>query len=227
MRIRLSTVVACATLAAGVLAGCGSSSSGNGVASKSADQIVTASNAAVANAKSVHLAGSITTDGVPLTLDLSLVNGKGGSGAISEAGLSFRLIDVGQTVYIQGSQAFWQHFGGATAAKLIDGRWLKAPANGQFASLATLTNMQKLMGALLLSHGHLVKGGTSTVNGQQVVSVTDKSRGGTLYVATSGPAYPVQLKKLGGGGGQITFDQFNQPVTLTPPPNAVSISSLG
>lgn len=226
MRIRLLTTALCTTLAATALAGCGGSS-GNGVSSQSADQIVTASSNAISHAKSVHLAGSITTSGVPLTLDLKLVNGKGGRGAISEGGLSFQLIDVGQTVYIQGSQAFWQHFGGAAAAKLIDGRWLKAPDNGQFASVATLTNMQKLMGALLLTHGHLIKGGTSTVKGQQVVSVTDKSKGGTLYVATSGPAYPIQLKRVGGGGGQITFDQFNQPVTLTAPANAISLSSLG
>jgi hypothetical protein len=217
----------CAILGAVSLAGCGGSSSGNGIASKSADQIVTASNDAVSHAKSVHVSGSITTSGVPLTLDLRLVSGKGGSGKISEGGLSFQLIDVGNTVYIQGSKLFWQHFGGAAAAKAINGRWLKAPDNGQFASVATLTNMQKLMGALLLSHGHLIKGGTSTLNGQQVVSVTDKSKGGTLYVATTGPAYPLEIKKIGGGGGQITFDQYNQPVTLTAPANAVSLSALG
>jgi hypothetical protein len=226
MAIRLTAMAVAATLAAAGLAACGGSS-GNGVASKSADQIVSASNAAVQHATSVHVSGSLTTSGVPLSLDLTLVNGKGGQGQISEAGLSFRLIDVGQTVYIQGTQAFWQHFGGATAAKLIDGRWLKAPAGGQFASLAVLTNMQKLMDALLLSHGNLTKGGTSTVNGQQVVSVTDKSKGGTLYVATSGPPYPVVLRRTGGGSGQIAFDKFNEPVTLTAPANAISLSSLG
>jgi hypothetical protein len=213
-------------LTAGSLSTCGGSS-GNGVASKSADQIVTASSNAASQAKSVHVSGAITTTGVPLTLDLTLVNGQGGRGQISEGGLSFRLIDVGQTVYIQGSQAFWEHFGGAAAARLINGRWLKAPNSGQFASLATLTNMQRLMAALLLSHRALTKGGTSTVNGKQVVSVTDKSKGGTLYVATTGPPYPVLLKRVGGGGGQIAFDQFNQPVTLTAPANAISLSSLG
>lgn len=219
-------MVACVALTAAGVAACGGSS-GNGVASKSANDIVTASSNASSRAKSVHVSGSITTSGVPLTLDLTLVNGQGGLGQISEGGLSFRLVDVGQTVYIQGSPAFWQHFGGASAARLINGRWLKAPDSGQFASIATLTNMQKLMGALLLRHGNLTKGGTSTVNGHDVVSVTDKSRGGTLYVATSGPPYPIQIKRTGGGGGQITFDRFNQPVTLTAPANAVSLSALG
>jgi hypothetical protein len=226
MRIRMLTLAACATLAAGGLAACGGSS-GNGVASKSADEIVVASSNAIKNAKTVHVSGSISVSGVPLTLDLTLVNGTGGRGQISEGGLSFRLVDVGQTVYIQGSQAFWQHFGGAAAARVIDGRWLKAPDTGQFASLAELTNMQQLTGALLQTHGSLAKGGTSTINGQQVVSVTDRSKGGTLYVATSGPAYPVELKRTSGGGGQIVFDKFNEPVTLTPPANAISLSSLG
>jgi hypothetical protein len=226
MRIRKVSLAACAVLAVGGLAACGGSS-GNGVASKSADQIVTTSGSAISHAKTVHVSGSISASGVPLTLDLTLVNGTGGRGQISEGGLSFRLVDVGQTVYIQGSQAFWQHFGGAAAARVINGRWLKAPDTGQFASLATLTDLQKLTGALLLTHGSLAKGGTSTVNGRQVVSVTDKSKGGTLYVATTGPAYPVELKRTSGGGGQIVFDHFNEPVTLTPPAGAISLSSLG
>lgn len=226
MRMRPFTIAAAAALTAASVAACGGSS-GNGVASKSADQIVNAASNAVSKAKSVHVAGAITTSGVPLTLDLSLINGQGGSGQISEGGLSFKLIQVGQNVYIQGSQAFWQHFGGAAAARAIDGKWLKAPSSGQFASLATLTDMQKLMSGLLLTHGSLAKGGTSTVNGQQVVSVTDKTKGGTLYVATSGQPYPVELKKTGSGGGQIVFDRYNQSVTLNPPANAISLSSLG
>jgi hypothetical protein len=129
-------------------------------------------------------------------------------------------------VYIQGSSAFWQHFGGGAVARLLNGRWLKAPATGQFASIAALTNMQRLLGSILLNHGALSKGSTTTVNGHHVVAVTDKSKGGTLYVATNGPPYPVEIKRGGTGGGQIVFDRFNQPVALTAPPNSVPLSQL-
>lgn len=223
---RLTAVVAGIALSASVLAGCGGSSS-SGVASKSPSEIVSSAKTAILHASSVHVSGSIVTSGTPLDLDLTLVSGKGGLGQMSEGGLSFRIVNVGNTVYIQGSRGFWEHYGGATAARLLDGKWLKAPASGQFASIAALTNMQKLLGSILASHGGLTKGPTTTVNGHQVVAVSDKSKGGTLYVATSGPPYPIEITRTGGGGGQIVFDRFNQPVTLTPPTNAVSLSQLG
>jgi hypothetical protein len=227
MKPRLALVALCGALTVGVLAGCGGSSSGNGVASKPPDQILNAASTAINHASSVHVAGSIASSGVPLTLDLNLVSGKGGRGQISESGLTFQIVDVGSTVYIQGSSAFWQHFGGANAARLLSGRWLKAPATGQFASIAQLTNMQKLMTAILATHGNLSKGGVTTLRGQQVVAVSDKTNGGTLYVATTGHPYPIEIKKTGSSGGQIVFDQFNQPVSLTAPAGAVDLSALG
>ena len=211
-------------LPAVALSACGGSS-GHGVASKSPNQIVQEANNAIAHASAVHVAGSISSNGVPLTLDLSLVSGRGGTGQLSEAGLTFRVITVDQNVYIQGTPAFWSHFAGAKVARTLDGKWLKAPAAGQFAPIASLTNMQLLFSKVLLSHGSLKKGGTATVNGKQVVAVTEK-QGGTLYVATTGKPYPVEVVKRGTGGGQIVFDRINQPVALTPPANARNLSQL-
>jgi hypothetical protein len=227
MKPRLALIAACGVLAAGVLTGCGGSSSANSVASKSPDQIVTAASDAVNHASSVHVAGSIVSSGVPLSLDLNLVSGKGGRGEMSESGLVFRIVDVGQTVYIQGTPAFWQHFGGAAAARVLSGRWLKAPATGQFASIADLTNMQALMSELLGSHGFLSKRGVTTLQGHRVVAVSDETRGGTLYIAATGQPYPIEIKKQGSGGGQIVFDRFNQQVSLTAPTNTIDLSQLG
>jgi hypothetical protein len=216
-------------LTAGAIAGCGGSNSGNGVASKSPDEILTAASNAINHASSVHVAGSIVASGVPLSLDLNLVSGQGGRGQMSESGLAFRIVHVGQTVYIQGTPTFWQHFGGAAAARVLSGRWLKAPATGQFGSLAQLTDMQQLMGSLLSghSHGSLSKGGVTTVQGHKAVAVSDRARGGTLYVAATGQPYPIEIKKAGSNGGQIVFDRFNQQVSLAAPTDTIDISRLG
>ena len=48
------------------------------------------------------------------------------------------------------------------AAQLFNGKWLKAPASGQFASLAALTNLNELFNKLLSSHGTLTKGATTS-----------------------------------------------------------------
>jgi hypothetical protein len=227
MRVRsLTTSFVLPVLLAAALAGCGSSSSGNGVASKSATQIVAAAKVAAASAVSAHVAGSIVSAGKPISLDMELVAGKGGKGRISIEGLSVDLIEVDKAVYINGSSAFYTHLAGSAAAQLLQGKWLKAPAsNGSFASFSSLTNLGQLVGSTLASHGTLSRSGTATVDGQQVVGVSD-AKGGTLYVATTGTPYPIEIAKAGSGGGKIVFDRWNKPVTLAPPANSININQL-
>jgi hypothetical protein len=67
----------------------------------------------------------------------------------------------------------------------------------------------------------------TTVRGQKVIAVADHAKGGTLYVATTGHPYPIEIKKQGSGQGQITFDRFNQQVSLAPPANSIDLSKLG
>lgn len=225
IRARISVLAICAAGLAGGIAGCGGSSD-NGVAAKSADGIVSAASNAVSGVKSVHVAGSLLSGGSPITLNLSLVDGEGGGGQMSQNGLSFKIIDLGGTVYINGSDAFWRHIGGTAAVQLFHGRWLKAPASGQFASIASLTDVRALFNKLLSNHGTLAKGPTTTVAGQKAVAVNDTTKGGTLYVATTGPPYPVEVSMQGSQGGRIVFDRYNQSVSLTAPANAIDISKL-
>jgi hypothetical protein len=209
------------------LAGCGSSSSSNSIASKSADRIVSESNAVADAASSVRVSGSIVSAGKPISIDLSLVSGKGATGEISQSGVSFKLILVGSTAYISGSPSFYRSLGGAAAAQLFQGKWLKASASsGEFSSFSSLANMRKLLDSTLAGHGTLQKGATTTVNGQGAIAVNDTTKGGTLYVATSGKPYPIQISKGGSENGKITFDRWNQPATITAPANAVSLSEL-
>jgi hypothetical protein len=238
MPLRSSLTAASALLlAAGTLGACGGGSSssssssstppGNGVAAKSPSEIVAATKAAADTARTVHLSGKIVSEGSPIVLDMQLVAGKGGRGRIAENGLSFDLIQLGGTVYISGSPAFYRHVGGKAAAQLFQGKWLKASASSpDFASISSLTNLRKLIDSALASHGALAKGETTTVGGQKAVGVRDTSQGGTLYVATTGTPYPAEVSKNGGSAGKIVFDRWNGPVTLAAPANAVDIAQL-
>lgn len=228
MRLRfLPTTGSVLVLALAVLAGCGGSSSGNNVASKSATEILTESKAAADSASSVHVSGAIRSGAAPVTIDLDLAAGKGARGEISENGASFKLILVGGTAYISGSKAFYRSLGGAAAAQLLDGKWLKASAtSGEFASFNSLGNMRQLIDTTLAAHGTLTKGATSTINGQQAIAITDTNKTGTLYVATTGKPYPIAITKGGSENGKITFSNWNQPVTITAPPNSVDLSEL-
>jgi hypothetical protein len=211
-----------------LLAGCGSSSSSsNGLASKSPAEIVAAAKTAAVGAASVHIAGSIVNEGKPITLDMEILASKGGKGQITLEGFPIRLIQVGGAVYISASSDFYKHVAGSAAAQLLQGKWLKASVSStSFASLASLTNISKLIDSTLGSHGKLASGATKTINGQKAVGVSDSSRGGTLYVAATGTPYPLEIVKGGSGGGKITFDRWNQSVTLSAPTGAININQL-
>lgn len=212
-------------LVAATVAGCGGSSD-SGIAAKAPVAIVAAAKTAADGASSVHVAGSISSAGTSVALDMELQAGKGGRGRISESGLSFEVIELRGYVYITGSPSFYNHFAGSVAARALRGKWLKAPAtNGSFASLGSLTNLRKLVDSSLDTHGPLAKLATSRVAGQQAVGVKDVTRGGVLYVAATGTPFPVAITK-GGGGGKIVFSRWNVPVRLAAPKNAVDLAQL-
>lgn len=211
-------------LAAVVLAGCGGSSSTNGVESKSPTGILEAAKKAAEGASSVHVVGSVENAGTLISLDLRIQQGKGAKGTISEGPLSFELIKVADSVYIKGSSAFYSHFAGGEAAKLLQGKWLQAPASsGEFQTLGGLTDIHTLLGTV---QGTLAKGDTTTVAGHKVIAVKDTTKGGVLYVATTGKPYPIQIAKNGSGGGKVNFEDWNAAVSISAPSSAVNIEKL-
>jgi hypothetical protein len=224
MRCRIAAWAACSLLIACSIAACGGSS-GNGVASKSADAIVTAAVNAADSAKSAHISGRIggTTS---TALNLNLVSGKGGRGHITVGQLSLQLDVVGSQVFINAPAAFWQHRLGATAAAQLQDKWAKVPAGSKFASLAPLTNLRTLLGIVLSTHGKLVKGKTTTVDGQSAVAVHDAAGNATIYVATTGAPYPLEIVEPGAQGGQITLDHMDDSVNLTVPSDAINVAGL-
>ncbi len=224
VRLALSTVVLAGAL---VLGGCGSSGpKSNGVETKTADEILAAAQAAAAGATSVHVSGSGSQAGTTLDLNLYLAAGKGGKGHMDVNGLAFDIIRVGPTAYFKGDAKFWSNFGGGTVSELLKNRWLSEPSGtGDLASLSSLTDIRKLFGAILGSHGALTKGATSTVHGQSVIALNDPSKKAVLYVSTTGEPYPVELASTS-GKGTITFGEWNAPVTLTAPAGSIDINKL-
>ena len=208
-------------------AGCGGGSKGNGEAGKPPAQIVADAKDAAVSAKGVHVKGAITDAGTNLTLDLTIVRGAGGKGTMSESGLRFEIVRIGDTAYIRGSDAFLRKFAGTTAAALLKGKWLKGSATaGSLAALAPLTDIDRLFNGALGSHGVLKKTGETEYKGQKVVAVKDTTNGGTLYVASSGTPYPVAIDG-GKGKGAIAFDSWDETATIAAPKGAIDLSMLG
>ena len=66
----------------------------------------------------------------------------------------------------------------------------------------------------------------TTIEGQRAIALKDTSKGGTLYVATSGKPYPLEIAKAGKESGKVILDRWDQPVTLKAPAGAIDISEL-
>jgi hypothetical protein len=228
LRRAASAWLAALVVAMGAACG-GSSSGGTGIAAQSADQIVAATIAASKSAKSVHIVGHITQSGQELGLDLQLVNGKGGAGTIEIGGQPIDIVRLGSKAYFKADANFWTTYGSAAAAKMFAGKWLMGPATGgQLASFTQLTDVRAFFTRTFskLKSGSYSKGDETTVDGQPVITIHD-SKGGVLYVATTGPPYPIKLSgKTAKSSGQMSFSDWDQPVTLTPPPHAIDMSKI-
>jgi hypothetical protein len=222
-----------------VAAGCGGSSSskttpanssGNGEASKPAQQVLTDAVKAAESASSLHMGGNVSSGGQQIGLDLQIAKDKGATGTMTLNGQKVDLVVVGKDGYLKAGPAFFKLFAGAngaTIAQLLAGRWLKFPVdNAQFGPLVGISSANSLFEQLKSgSDPHLKNNGATTYQGQSVVALEGKN--GTLYVSATGQPYPVALAKTGSGGGAITFGDWNQPVSLTAPTNVLDFSKLG
>jgi hypothetical protein len=209
-----------------VLAGCGGGKKTNGEEKKTAARVVADARAAAKAASIVHVVGGGTDNGQPIKLDLWVGDGKG-KGHLEEGGLSFDLVRVGKTVYVKGSAAFWKRFGGAAAAALLHDRWVRVPTTqAQVQQIIGLTDKSLFLNSILGQHGKIENRGLTDFQGQKVVEIRDTTQGGSLYVASEGPAYPVALKG-GKNQGDIAFTDWNADETVVAPKGAVDLSALG
>ena len=211
-----------------VLAGfAGAARSDNGVSGMTPAQILAKVKQDVAGAKSVHVYGSGTSGGSTIALNLHLLAGQGGYGHLAEGKLAFDMVRIGNKAYFKGSQKFWANFTKSVGLQqMFAGKWLSASATtGDLASFTPLTDISALTNQILSSPGALTKGPTTTVNGHPAIEIVSKD--GTLYVSTSGPAYPLLLKpKSGGASGQIIFGEWNKPVKLVAPAKSIDYAKL-
>ncbi len=210
------------------LGGCGGAARpSNGAAAQTPARIVALATAAAYGAASVHVAGSIVGEGQPISLNMELEAQKGGMGRVTLGDLTVELVNVDRAMYIKAPAAFYASFAGPAAARRLAGRWLRGSNEvGPLAPLRSLTSLRTLLGSTLAAHGVLTRGAITTVGGQQAVGVSDAIAGGTLYVATTGTPYPLEIVKPGPAGGKLVFNRWNQPVSIAVPPDPTDIHQL-
>lgn len=208
------------------LSACSSSPTANGLSSKSARQILSQALSAMKSAKSVTLSGSVTSNGSRVGLNLGLTASGAISGSIEEFSQKLQVVILSSKDYVKAPAAFWQRSAHLSAAQAdrIAPHWIVAPSavTSSFSSLS----LPALTQSLSTDNGTLSKGGAKTIDGHPTVGV-NSSKGGTLWVSSSGTPYPVALTgALGSSSADVSFSKWNSTATPVAPKNATSASSV-
>jgi hypothetical protein len=145
--------------------------------------------------------------------------------------------------YVQGNQAALISFFGipSSQARVLAGRWLSfrpgdTIGTSSYDDVVAGITLSSVASELQLP-GPDTETGPLTVAGQSVLAIQSPVPSGqqlppsareTLYVAAQG-SRPV-LEKLSGAGGvqdQLSFSKWGETVSLSPPADALPVSSLG
>jgi hypothetical protein len=223
-----------------LLAGCGTNkpdqpassrpaAKSDGIADKSADEILTAARQALTNAQSVHLKGVLTDNGETIKLNLwvSRTDAKGSITA-PEGGKTYKIdvIKSGGRFYMH-APAMWRAVGGAAAAHVIGDRWVLVPKGDKdFKDFATIVDIRAMTKDILAPDGSFTKGKQTVIDGKPVIGLDGGD--GTLYVATTGRPYPVKLVpfKPEKPGEQLAFLDYDAAVKVQRPANPLDLSKI-
>lgn len=214
-------------VAALVLTGCGSDKpKDNGVAAKSATDIVAAAKAAVKAKGSVHVVGTGSLEGAAMTFDARIrTKDDAGTGTLTVKGARIDLVRLGDKLYIKGDQAFFTAQGlPATLVSRVAGKWLvSAAGSGPLADLGTFFSLDEL----LKPEGTIEKGIRTTIHGRAVIEVKDTSQDnpGSLYVRTTGDPVVEQITSSGTDKATLDFTEYGVKVDVTAPAGAVDLNS--
>jgi hypothetical protein len=237
-------VVASMAAALGVLSACGGSSGGgqnfpsgagtvlpSGPVSESfnaniqASQLATNTFTDMRSAKSFHLVTNSKNKKITTVLDIhySDVNS---SGSVVIDKTKVLLIRIGEDVYVNGPDDFWKaELAPARATALlpkVHGKWVKNPTfAGTFTQVLRFTNKKVFIESVIggSDASQFVKGADKVVNKVTTIPLTDHQSGAVLYVTKASKPYPVQATgSKGATTATSTFDLWEKPFTVTPPP---------
>lgn len=184
--------------------------------------------AAVEQAKSSHVSGTVEDSGKPVTVDVAgTSDGSSAQGSVKTAGASIDFILVGGSTYIRGDQKFWAQAGApaARAAELASSRkWVKASA-AEAKSFTELANPKALLGELLGSDTNSLtqKVEATTVDGAPCWSLKDRIGSDQAALEVLKSSYlPAKLDI--GKGQSLRFTDWDAVTAPTAPPASQVIS---
>ncbi len=202
-------------------AGSSSGPSGGAAREPSSTALLTTMQTSVRQASSVHVAGHLTSNGTPISVNLDMHRNGDVSGAVSQNGAPFQVIGVSRVIYIKATRAFLQAVKAPTSAcPVVCGKWLQLTST-QARQLTGDLSMNSLTAPFTGQLPALTEAGRVTVNGQSAW-VLRASDGSTLDVSSTSQHYPLAASTGGNPREVVTYSQWNSaPKPVAPPANQV------
>jgi hypothetical protein len=225
--------VAVLALAAVLVTGCSSSgdggdggggTAGNGLEDQSPAQVVEDAAAALEAAESVHVSGRGGAGGTPAEVDLRIQDGSG-HGTITLEDARVEITRVDDVTYVKGDEDALVALGvQPDVPGLAANRWLQlGPRESSGLEGFSLDSFAR---QLRTNESPLEAEVEQTeLDGDPVVVVSRKD-GSRLYVANTGPAYPLRAESQGADPGRLDFSDYGADVKITAPPVFVELGEL-
>lgn len=197
----------------------------NGIEAQSADKILRRTRAALAEAKTFRVKGTVPLDGEQAAVDLR-VSGRDFIGTVAFGRAKVDLLRTGGKRYLRPDQQFWimstDARQGTVLAQAMGDRWVTGVDDDPaFADLFAIGSLDGLFRPADEFDIGAVKeiGGVTSVG---LMDFNDPEK--KLFVAGSGRPYPLQL--TGQGGAELAFSDFGVPVTGLAAPLASKVVDL-
>jgi hypothetical protein len=158
------------------------------------------------------------------TMDLRF-DGSSTSGTLATGGAKVAIVRIGDVPYVKADRGGLKVFGASPASQRAGaGRWLKL-GMGQITEWKGLS-LAELAGQLTHNTSPLEPGvSKATLDGKPVVVLRYRD-GSRLFVAATGPAYPLRGDYGGAAAGRVEFSEFGADFHITAPPGAVDVAQL-
>jgi hypothetical protein len=202
-------------------------------------QVMQRSLLAASQAGTVHIVQVSSQDGQTSTSTMD-ISRTGGSITGQFNGATIQALAINGVLYFNADTTYLEEALklSPAEAKAYSGVWISTPPNNQSLNQAILElQSQTIISDLLTLSGEVFRS-DSPSKGQVDLQGTladnafnDGSGAGdsaVLGVSSKAPFYPVSFSYSDptNGSNQFTFSNWGEPVNLTPPPNAVSLSSI-
>jgi hypothetical protein len=177
----------------------------------------------LASVKSVRITGSVPFETKTATIDVSGMRDNSCSRAtITADNQTFEDTVINGTAYVKANSAWWRAAGASNATITAIGSRYVATTDPSMTGLSVGTMLNSFKTNETITDGMGVIAEKTTLNGHPVYLFSVTTKEGRMTIWVTDTAYTLMKVRFEATNGteELTFSEWNVPVSFTPPPPA-------